>query len=187
MRSDISTRLEQVLAHLLRGIEQSTVEDGRNLINEALHSKALAELRVRLGLLLSKKTRVAVFVDNVDKGWEKGSDFHVLARLILGLLTARGNLINDFNREDQRRKKVKLTVAVFLRSDIFNYVRVAAREPDKLPIASITWSDSETLLKVIETRYVSIITPGTGKKALWSKVFPQKSGMHPVVSTGGSN
>lgn len=34
-----------------------------------------------------------------------------------------------FKREDQRRKRVKLTVAIFLRSDIFYYVKLVSERP----------------------------------------------------------
>ena len=173
IRSDISVRLEQVLNHMVALIEATTSDSpiGRNLINEALHTKALAQLRSRLGRLLKGKRRVAIFVDNLDKGWERGADFKVLARLILGLLTAKGNITHDFNREDHWRQRIKLTVAIFLRSDIYNYLRLVAREPDKLSVSTIAWNDPETLLTVIESRYASTRRGNTSRKDLWSNVI----------------
>ncbi len=61
----------------------------------------------------------------------------MMARFILGLLVARGNLMRDFARQDWWRDKVKLTISIFLRSDIYHYLRMEAREPDKLPLSTV--------------------------------------------------
>jgi hypothetical protein len=173
IRSDISVRLEQVLAHLRQSIsdEKRKTDQHRNLINEALHTSALSRLRSQLGNLLKDKRRVAVFVDNLDKGWDLGADFKTLARLILGLLTARGRVITDFQKQDRRKIKARLSIAIFLRSDIYNYVRIAAREPDKLPVSMIAWNDPETLLSVIEWRYAASTPGDVSTKSLWTRFF----------------
>jgi hypothetical protein len=114
---------------------------------------------------------VAVLVDNLDKGWKREAHFGLMARFILGLLIARGNVIRDFNKQDYWREQIKLTVAIFLRSDIYNYLRLEAHEPDKLPISSVKWTDPETLLSVIELRYVANAPNSRGAEDLWSKIF----------------
>ena len=143
----------------------------RNLINEAFHTEALANCAEELGPVLKGKKRVAVFVDNLDKGWEHGADFRQVARLILGLLTARGRLVRDFDKQDYWRDRIKLTVAMFLRSDIYEYLRKEAREPDKLPLSTIAWRDPATLLTVIGARFN--VSVGTNSKSsdLWTKYF----------------
>src|SRR5262249_11559821 len=78
IRADVSVRLEQALEHLLAILPENAAATGqgaRNLINEAFHSDALVELRKQLGPVLKDKDRVAVFVDNLDKGWEQGANF----------------------------------------------------------------------------------------------------------------
>ncbi len=171
--ADVSIRLEQAVDHLLTLTDESakSAEQTRNLINEAFHSTALAKLRYELGGVLKGKKRVAVFIDNLDKGWEASSDLKVLARLILGLLTARGRLVSDFKRSDSRRDSIALTIAIFLRSDIFNYLKAEAREPDKLSVATIKWDDPETLIKVIELRFLSNQRSALTPDELWTKYF----------------
>lgn len=172
LKSDISVRLQQALTALNATTLQ--VEDGdmsRNYINEALHSQALTMLRSQLGKVLKGKKRVAVFVDNLDKGWERGTDFKVMARFILGLLSARGQVVTDFQKQDYWRDAIKLTVAVFLRSDIYSYLRSEAREPDKLPISTVAWNDWLALKHVLESRF-SFSTGYQGKvEELWTEVF----------------
>lgn len=169
VRADLSVRLEQALDHLVATLAPSPepARKDRDLINEAFHSSALVELRHHLGPVLKGRKRVAVFVDNLDKGWERGADFDVVARMILGLLVARGNVVRDFGKEDYWRDRVALTVAVFLRSDIYNYLRAAAREPDKLPISTIAWRDPSVLLRVLEERFLASDAAPADASEMW--------------------
>jgi hypothetical protein len=173
MRADMSIRLEQALAHLMGIIPDSEIgpETGRNLINEAFHDEAMEGLRKQLGRVLKDRKRVAIFIDNLDKGWERGTDFGLLARLILGLLTARGRLVTSFQKDDHWRDRIRLTVSIFLRSDIYNYLKREAREPDKLPISMIEWGDPETLLQVVENRYLYGNASGKSADSLWKNLL----------------
>ena len=172
LRADISTRLEQTLNHLSTRVagEGSAPETRRDLINEAFHTKALNGLRAALGGVLKDRKRVAILVDNLDKGWDRNADLALMARFILGLLVARGNVLRDFDRQDWWRNRVRLTVSIFLRSDIYHYLRTEAREPDKLPLSTVKWDDPSTLLHLLETRYEARSRrPGTD---VWARVFP---------------
>jgi hypothetical protein len=186
--ADLSVRLDQALRHLIEIAEQPDVERGRILVNEAFHTEALAELRHLLGPPLKNMRRVAVFIDNLDKGWQRGAELKVLARLILGLLSARGQIVKDFSRQDWWRDQIKISVAVFLRSDIFAHVKSEAREPDKLSISAVAWKDPETLLRIIEDRFESTWRLPGKRPRLWGEVFcsevqgtPTSSYMRSVV------
>lgn len=172
IRADVSVRLAQALDALVDWLGDTPNGDqSRNHINEAFHSQSLAVLRSQLGNVLRDRKRVAVFVDNLDKGWERGSDFGVMARFILGLLTARGHVVTDFQKQDYWRNSIKLTVAIFLRSDIYAYLRREAREPDKLPISSVVWRDWESLRTVIETRFLFSGASADSADSLWDDYF----------------
>lgn len=175
LNSDVSVRLEQALDSLLErlGAEAPIAGTERNFVNEAFHEQAIAGMRARLGPLLKDKKRVAVFVDNLDKGWERGADFPTMARFILGLLTAQGRVVTDFERQDYWRDAIKLSVAAFLRSDIYTHLQREAREPDKLPISTIDWHDPATLLHVLESRFLASELAPTSAEALWTEYFPR--------------
>jgi hypothetical protein len=180
IRSDMSVRLEQALDSLRDALADQTDDSKRNLINEAFHTHALARLRSRLGTALKDRHRVAVFVDNLDKGWEKKTNFSVMADFILGLLTARGQVVKDFEKEDYWRERIKLTVAIFLRSDIYAYLRDAAREPDKLPLSTVSWKDSATLRNVLESRFFLAVSDASSPKELWSEYFCKQVDGYPA-------
>jgi hypothetical protein len=180
LRDDFAARFERTVAALtaLDVYADTTEASRRDHLNEALHARAIARLRSLLGQILRGRRRVAVLIDNLDKGWERGADLPVLARLLLGLLSAIGRVRTDFDKDDSWRARISLTVATFLRSDIYAYVRSIAREPDKLPISVIDWRDSDVLLRVLEERFLAARPEGTEPEELWTRFFcPAVSGI----------
>jgi hypothetical protein len=124
-----------------------------------------------LGRFLENRQRVSVLIDNLDKAWERASDFDELAAFLLGLLTAASSLTADFRRRDAWRTPVSFNVAVFIRSDIYQQVEMRAREPDKLPVTRLLWNDPDQLLRVVEERYEAARQrPGSGSE-MWTRFF----------------
>jgi hypothetical protein len=80
-----------------------------------------------------------VLVDNLDKAWVRQRDLDNLSELMLGLFSTASRIPVDSSRADRKRKPVNLTLAVFLRSDIFRYLMRVAREPDKISFSRISW------------------------------------------------
>jgi hypothetical protein len=173
LRDGFAARFEKTV----RSISESGLGDvatdaeGRDLINEALHTQAIARLRRLLGPVLKSRQRVAVLIDNLDKGWERDADLKLLAKLLLGLLAAVGKVVVDFDREDYWRDRIRLTLATFLRSDIFAFLRSEAREPDKLPVSRLEWRDGEVLLNILEERFLAARPPDTDAGELWTRFF----------------
>lgn len=169
---DFAVRLENVVKQLHDDLAElpSSTGDARSFINERLNAGVLADLRRTLGLAVQDRERVAVLIDNLDKAWERGTDYPLLARLILGLLTAVGKVEREFRREDSWRRGVNLSLTVFLRADIYNVVAQHAREPDKISTLSIEWKDPELLARVIEDRYAAAHESLPGAN-VWTELF----------------
>jgi hypothetical protein len=171
LRADFSVRLEHCVSALLNSAPSSSIEQQRRGISEALHETAVKTLRTLIGDVLSKKERVAILIDNLDKAWVKQADIARLSEFLLGLFTATDQLINDLSRKDSRRKAVNCTAAIFLRSDIFSQIIEIAREPDKLAVTRLAWKDPEMLSRIVEMRF-SASHPGAGDGSeLWSRFF----------------
>jgi len=172
LRGDFGTRFERTVNSLSElGLPDATESAGRDLLNEALHTNAIARLRSLLGPVLRSRRRVAVLIDNLDKGWEKHSDLDLLSKLLLGLLSAIGRVDVDFSKEDYWREKISLTVSTFLRSDIYDYMSSVAREPDKIPASFVTWDDPKILVRVVEERFLAVREEGTEPQELWDQFF----------------
>jgi hypothetical protein len=171
LRADFSVRLEHSVSALLTSPPSSSVEQQRKGISEALHETTVKTLRTMIGEILSKKARVAILIDNLDKAWVKRADVAHLSEFLLGLFTATDQLINDLSRKDSRRKAVNCTAAIFVRSDIFNQVVEIAREPDKLAVTRLAWKDLEMLSRVVEMRFSASHPGASDGTELWTRFF----------------
>jgi hypothetical protein len=171
LAGDFAVRLERTLATLIELNQGATIEETRMAISEALHGNLLSELRHVLGEALATRERVAVLIDNLDKAWVKNEDIDYLSELILGLLGVADKITQDFAKSNPRRKSVNLTLAVFLRSDIFHFVLRAAQEPDKLSFAKLSWQNHEDLLHVLNQRLAASQISRSATDDIWRKFF----------------
>ena len=168
---DFAVRLERLVKTLEKVTTEESAEQFRKGISEAVHSAALTKLRITLGRVLSTKHQVILLVDNLDKTWTKDADLSQLAEFLLGLLTAANRVSLELNRAERDRDATNFSSAIFLRSDIFERVQAAAREPDKLSFTRLKWDDEELLLRVIEERYVASHGPESDPAEMWRKYF----------------
>ena len=175
--ASLSARLERLVTSLKAlldandNLEVEQIEQARKRVNATLHGATLGELRTLIGQALASRQRVAILVDNLDKAWERGADLELLSRLILGLLTIVGRVVDEFHRESPRKESVNVTLTVFLRSDIFAFVRDSAREPDKIAVTEIEWRDKDLLARVIEDRFVAARDGKSTAEELWTSYF----------------
>jgi hypothetical protein len=169
--ADFAVRLEAAVDSLRAAARAVTgVGERRTRIAEALHGGLLQQLRDHLGRALSDRQRVAVLIDNLDKAWSPAADLDNLSQFLLGLLSSVGRIQDELRKPSRSNERIAVTLAVFLRSDIFARVKQNAREPDKLPISRLQWSDPELLMRVLEERYRAS-QPNAEEGELWTKYF----------------
>ena len=168
---DFPTRLETCVQNLKNAIEGSNGENSYLPVSEALHSGILKQLRVEIGEYLSKKQRVAILVDNLDQAWEQHNEIEALSEILWGLLEVAKQLPRELKKQDSRRPSIQLSLAIFLRSDIFYRIRQVAHEPDKMPYELLSWDDPESLCNIIEERFCSSFESDQSPEALWSQYF----------------
>ncbi|MFZ0821582.1 MAG: hypothetical protein WAM91_16075 [Candidatus Acidiferrales bacterium] len=169
---DFSIRLERALEKLVKIEQDGNIASTRHAVSEILHGDTIQYLRVLLGKVLSPKKRVAVLIDNLDKSWKKQADIEFLSEFLLGLLSTAVLLPTEFARTSSRKLPVSITIAIFIRSDIFSRIVDQAAEPDKLPYVRLKWEDKELLLRVIESRYAAAF--GADPKGMWPQYFCRK-------------
>ncbi|MDR4469875.1 MAG: nucleoside 2-deoxyribosyltransferase [Nitrospira sp.] len=173
LKEDFTVRLEKCVAALMRVNHNdiATVEGRRLAIAEAIHSSILQDLRLALGKALKNKNRVSIIIDNLDKAWDKQSDLVVLSEFLLGLLGVANRIPVEFAKEQGERLRVKLSLTIFLRSDIFYKVMQSAREPDKIRYSKLVWIDKELLLKVINERLEAAHSGNLPADEIWRRYF----------------
>ncbi len=166
-----SIRLDNAVRNLLHVPHGETPANQRVRVSELLHEQLLADARSQLGKILSSSERVVVLIDNLDKAWERGPTLDLLGEALFRLLSVSQSITRDFDRQDHWRERVNLSLILFLRSDIFNYVYRSAREPDKIVPKRLQWRDPAVLLRVIEERFLRSSTSITEPNEVWERYF----------------
>jgi hypothetical protein len=172
LRQDFSVRLERCIKALLETSNVAStdpIEHSRIAVAEILHASALRKLREVLVSALSHKQRIAILVDNLDKAWDKQTDIDQMSEFLLGLLSTTNRVAFDFRNVGLERKTLNVSLAVFVRSDIFHRIVAIAREPDKIDYSKLNWNDDEMLIRVIEERFSSSL--GSNPADVWIKYF----------------
>jgi hypothetical protein len=177
---DFAVRLEQSVQSVLGAKDESSIGDARTAISERLHGGVLQELRKVLGPVLKDSERVAILIDNLDKAWERSADIDQLSYLLLGLLAAIGPVAEEFGKADRWRQPVRVSVAVFLRSDIYARIARVAREPDRIPLTRLLWQDRDLLLRIVEDRYRAARNEEVEGSELWDMFFVPSVAGQPV-------
>lgn len=173
LTDDLAARLENAVARLDEN-NRRLGETDQEFIARELRSHRLGHIRKLTQAATSGFERVAVLIDNLDKAWEHGADYDIMARFILSLLTTMGSLERDFQRPPKGSTKgVNLTLTVFLRADIYERVAEQARESDKIRVLAVHWKDDELLMRVLEERYSANRRPASKARdsGLWEDLF----------------
>lgn len=167
---DFAVRLERSIAELEALELPGSIEGARDYVNEALHARLLRRLRDLLSPVLAQFDRVAILIDNLDKAWEATADLSHLSSMLFGLLTGAGRLGRDLVAGGEAHPP-NVSLAIFLRADIFAEVARLAREPDKMPVVELTWDDPDLLLRLVEERYAAQLDRPPEEDELWDRYF----------------
>jgi len=174
---DLSARLERVVDQVVSTMTVKNSSDPR-VVAQALRLDQVDRLQELTLALTQDFRRIAVLIDNLDKNWEAGADFATISQFVLALLVASGRIEKRFGRSrSQRADGPVATLAVFIRTDILDVVRTYAREPDKIGVRTVDWTDEELLVRVLEERYLAKNrrkSPGI----MWAELFcPEVRGL----------
>jgi Cdc6-like AAA superfamily ATPase len=172
--TDFTVRMEYAIRELCDIGNSASVGDQRARVSEVLHDKLLSDLRVLLGKVLNEKHKVFVLIDNLDKAWSEEHDLGALSDFLFGLLSAGQTISADFQKDRERWPGVNLSLVIFLRSDIFSYVRTAAREGDKTAYTRMHWDDPVLLQRVIEERFINSLGESVPREDIWRRFFVAK-------------
>lgn len=171
--SDFSTRFDLVVDELLS--YHSGFPDGGVPVadlSDSLRIKWMTSLQGGIREVLHGFDRVAVVIDNLDKTWEAGVNYELVSQFLLALLTTGGKLQHNFHKSSKGSPSINLTLAIFLRTDIYDVMTTFAREPDKINPQSVQWQDQELLVRVLEDRYaVNRDRKRSGQPDMWAEVF----------------
>ncbi len=165
--ADMSTRLDGILDDL-GSVGSGALEEAAMRLRRTWTGRQQELLRA----VLKDYDRVAVLIDNLDKTWERGVDFAQLSHFLLSLLVTAGRLESDFSKQQRNLPPVNLTLAIFLRTDIYDVITEFAREPDKISPQRVQWGDEQLLVRVLEERYAAnLIDRRRSDHGMWTELF----------------
>lgn len=119
-----------------------------------------------------KYCQIVILGDNLDKTWNASKNLTLQVEMISTLLEIEQKIIHEVPDLD-----FKLRSALFLRTDIFEYICKHINEPDKLVTLSheINWENYPSKLKdLIENRFCQILGLDDNTdidKDVWQKYF----------------
>ncbi|NLV22413.1 MAG: hypothetical protein GXY49_10570, partial [Syntrophomonadaceae bacterium] len=172
--NDFSSRLNNAIKSLTdigKNVDVSNISESKIKISQLLHDNIIKYLRTKLGNVLSKRNKVCILVDNLDKAWDTRKDLSLLGEFLLGLLGVSRRIGEDLRGQDRWREPVKLSLIIFIRSDIFYYITQNARERDKIQNQVLKWNDSLSLQRIIESRFDYAINQVTSPEDMWARFF----------------
>jgi hypothetical protein len=112
---------------------------------------------------LKLKGIVCFLFDNLDRFWTPTGFADVDALIIIGLVECLQDIRKRFTRSN-----IDFHWAIFLRSDVYEFVVRGMADYCKLATASIEWNDREMLLRMFELR----VLQGFGEKPpSWNTVW----------------
>lgn len=150
--ADLASRLESSVARIVDSARD--IQDDRELreiVGASLGVHWFRDLHREIReATTGRYQRISMLVDNLDKAWEKGTNFEATSRFLLALLSASGQFRKALIRGSD---ELELTLGVFLRADIYEVMTRYAREPDKIGPLTVHWNDAHLLARVLEERY----------------------------------
>lgn len=168
---DFSSRLGKAVKDICELNSNTSNGISRIKVSEILHSNFIPMLRKQLGLMLEEKSKVCILIDNLDKAWVQGESIELLSDFIFSLLGVSRRITEDFQRESGKYRPVKLSLIIFLRSDIFSHLYSVANEADKINYSVMGWNDSLLLKRVIEERFLHKLNSNFKPEHVWSDLF----------------
>jgi hypothetical protein len=159
--SDLTARILERYYATLGPDEQYEVVSSKTL--EIVYGREIRPMRDEVMRYLKLKGIVCFLFDNLDRFWTPTGFVHVDALIIIGLVECLQDIRKRFARDN-----VNFHWAIFLRSDVYEFVVGGMADYGKLASASVEWNDREMLLKMFELR----VLQGFGERPpSWNTVW----------------
>lgn len=130
---------------------------------EIVYGSEIRSMRDEVLKYLKLKGIVFFLFDNLDRFWTPTGFADLDALIIVGLVECLQDLRKRFARAN-----VTFQWAIFLRSDVYEFVVKGMADYGKLASSSVEWSDRELLLKMFEIR----VLQGFGdNRPSWNSVW----------------
>jgi hypothetical protein len=133
-------------------------------ILEAVYGQDISELRDAILSYLKLKGFVLFLFDNLDRIWTPGGFGDDDAIVLIGLIEAMQEITRKF-----RRSSLDFRWALFVRSDVYEFLIRGMADYGKLAMQSLEWSDRDEMKALFHHR-LEPNARGNNTAKLWSKI-----------------
>jgi hypothetical protein len=164
---DFSERLKGLTDRIVARYEAARAEASADLqsskILEIVYGIEIRELRDEVMNYLKVKGVVFFLFDNLDRFWTPSGFVDIDASIIAGLVESLSE-----TRKVMSRHKVDFCWAIFLRSDVYEFIVKGMADHGKLSVASVEWHDRALLFLLFEKR---VMQGFAGMNVSWKEVW----------------
>lgn len=132
-------------------------------ILEVVYGSEIRAMRDEVFTYLKVKGSVCFLFDNLDRFWTPTGFADVDALIIIGLVESLQDIRRRFHRA-----QVEFQWAIFLRSDVYEFVVKGMADYGKLSVASAEWNDRELLTRMFQNRVMQGVD---GQSVQWTDVW----------------
>ncbi len=175
---DFSERLKRLSQQI---VERFSSHSGRaaNLssseVLNIVYGEDIRQLRDAVSGYLKIKGYVFFLLDNLDRFWTPGGFNDDDAQIVIGLIESMQEITRKLAKQ-----KIGFRWAIFVRSDVYEFLVRGMADYGKLAVQSLEWTDRE-LLKVLFERRVQSAVSGLSWKDLWNQVSASSVQGKPVL------
>lgn len=185
---DFSERLSTLTDRILARYNE-TRNDGTSTLSSAhvlqiVYGAELHEMREEVLQYLRLKGIVFFLFDNLDRFWTSAGFSEIDSHLIVGLIESLSDIRRKFAKRD-----IEFRWAIFLRSDVYEFIVKGMADYGKLAVASLEWNDEELLIRMFKNRILSGFQENRAAwQEVWEAISVQAIGDEPTLEflVGGS-
>lgn len=166
---DFSERLKRLSTNIIERFKDAklTAEDKNSLdsskVLEIIYAQDVRELREEVLRYLRLKGFVLFLLDNLDRFWTPGGFDQDDALIVLGLTESMQEISRKFSRGG-----LVFRWAIFVRSDVYEFLVRGMADYGKVGVQSLEWSDRELLAALFEQRLSSNLS---GTSTTWDEAW----------------
>ena len=170
---DFAERLASLVERICGRFEDKSKEEGIQVSSSAMlevvYGTEIRPLRREVLGYLKSKGIVFFLFDNIDRFWAPPSFTQVDASIIVGLVESLADIRKRF-----AQSTVTFHWAIFLRSDVFEFVVQGMADYGKLSVDNVEWNDRALLIKLFQNRILKGVGGGANSwKEVWKAVSVQ--------------
>lgn len=180
---DFSERLKRLSENVAERFSSSAIVDTElnqmhsSKVLEVIYGQDVRELREQVLDYLRLKGFVLFLFDNLDRFWTPGGFTDDDALIVVGLTESMQEIARKF-----RRKSLDFRWAIFVRSDVYEFLVRGMADYGKLAVQSLEWTDRQLMKALFEQRLQASVSDfNEAWPPLWARASVPNVNGRPVL------